>query len=165
MRAGTSKENSRSSRQPFSLDPKPGEIAQERIDHSLDVAWIVSMNTVHEVEHSSIRKPNKNHHTSLINVYTLSRQGQPPHRSMRPWSLCDHPQNCSTRGNHSRVAHCCCVSRKQTTEEGHHWQMCRQFQICFAAASSVTTARDVEVLVLRVSDSRDFVLGREDSAE
>ena len=37
----------------------------EPLDHQLDVTWIVFHETVHEVEHSSIRKPNGNHHAIL----------------------------------------------------------------------------------------------------
>ena len=53
---------------------KPLAIAQERkIVHLLDATWIVCHEAVYKVEHSSVRKHNRDHHASLINVHSLSR--------------------------------------------------------------------------------------------
>ena len=66
--SGIRKENSRSSRQPSSLDSKSGEIAKVRFARSQtrrDLECLHEM--IHDVEHSFIRKLNGNHRDHLGN--------------------------------------------------------------------------------------------------
>ena len=117
------------------------QLPRERIDHSTRSNLECLHETVHDGEHSlhqeTERDPPRESH---------------PGRDVSPSKFAAHEETIAVL----RTAFV--YQGKQTTEEGHHWQMWKQFQICLAAASGVTTARDVEVLVLRVSDTRDFVL-------